>query len=54
MATSGGVGLRGTSAGGPPMTPWGAVGSRLAQPACVRAFFLRFASLRFRFTLGFS
>ena len=25
-----------------------------AQPACVRAFFLRFASLRLRFTLGFS
>ena len=26
----------------------------LAQPACVRAFFLRFASLRLRFTDGFS
>ena len=25
-----------------------------AQPACVRAFFLRLASLRLRFTLGFS
>jgi hypothetical protein len=24
------------------------------QPACVLAFFLRLASLRFRFTLGFS
>jgi hypothetical protein len=24
------------------------------QPCGVRAFFLRFASLRFRFTLGFS
>ena len=31
-----------------------AFGPGLAQPACVRAFFLRFASLRFRFTLGFS
>jgi hypothetical protein len=31
------------------------VGARsTAQPCCVRAFFLRFASLRFRFTLGFS
>ena len=29
-------------------------GDASAQPACVRAFFLRFASLRFRFTDGFS
>src|SRR5258706_6731157 len=43
-------------------TPWGCVssnradhkGRRSAQPTAVRAFFLRFASLRFRFTLGFS
>jgi hypothetical protein len=34
--------------------PGGEVGSEIAQPACVRAFFLRFASLRLRFTLGFS
>ena len=30
------------------------VGLRPAQPTCVRAFFLRFASLRLRFTDGFS
>jgi hypothetical protein len=29
-------------------------GRPLDQPCGVRAFFLRFASLRFRFTLGFS
>ena len=33
----------------------GAAGrARPAQPTCVRAFFLRFASLRLRFTEGFS
>ena len=32
----------------------GGFGGRSAQPACVRAFFLRLASLRLRFTLGFS
>ena len=32
----------------------GRSGGGPAQPTCVRAFFLRFASLRFRFTEGFS
>ena len=44
--------------GGPPMGPRGCRGWRSgsgpAQPTCVRAFFLRFASLRLRFTEGFS
>jgi hypothetical protein len=51
MATSGEAGGWVAGSAG---TPWGAVASREAQPTCVRAFFLRFASLRFRFTLGFS
>src|SRR6185295_18289807 len=38
-----------------PERPGAGTGESLAaQPACVRAFFLRFASLRLRFTLGFS
>ena len=43
--------------GGPPVGPRGSgagSGSGPAQPTCVRAFFLRFASLRLRFTEGFS
>ena len=53
----------GTSGGRPPRSRWAADGpvgvqalgrAGPAQPTCVRAFFLRFASLRLRFTLGFS
>ena len=53
--TSGGAAHRGR--GGPSVGPWGcrSCGSGgPAQPTCVRAFFLRFASLRLRFTVGFS
>ena len=56
LATSGGRSA--DARGGSPGRPWGAgLGGRRwrrAQPACVRAFFLRFASLRLRFTDGFS
>jgi len=44
----------GVSAGWHRLAPAGGSPPVRYQACCVRAFFLRFASLRFRFTLGFS
>ena len=54
MATSGGDGRRHLDGDGAVDALGRVVGALVAQPTCVRAFFLRLASLRLRFTLGFS
>jgi hypothetical protein len=56
LGTSGGIAAGSVGEGGAvgPIIGVGRSRPSADQPCGVRAFFLRFASLRFRFTLGFS